>query len=510
MDDVKTLAPTGDLNRVATASGGLELAGAPEGFDAMVMADLVRARGGVSVFVARDYGRANAFEDALKFFAPDLPVLRFPAWDCLPYDRVSPTPGLAAQRMAALAQLSRRAASDPEPLLVLTTAPALVQRVPPRDATKRAAYQTKVGRDVDVAELERYFAVNGYQRASTVSERGEFAIRGGVIDVFPPGAEEPVRLDLFGDTLESIRAFDPESQRSTRQLTDIDLLPVSEALLDPDSISRFRAGYLKTFGAAGDDPLYAAVSEGVRRQGVEHWLPLLYERLDTLFDYLPVRALIALDHLATEARDERLSTVQDAFEARQEAAKGRNAASYRALPPEALYLTAEEWDERVTAHAWRRFSPFQREGETVVDLGARLGKAFAAERAQDSVNLFEAVAAHAQSLVRRLLRPTVGHAGRARVEGSSFRQKLARRPELRGQGRQGEAAAAGGAAGRCGLRHRQRRGHFRDRHPGRPSGAAAKATAGPELPGGGQLADAGRPGGARGPRHRPLRGPEDA
>src|SRR5690606_9247495 len=134
------------------------------------------------------------------------------------------------------------------------------------------------GQDVDIKDLEAYFAVNGYVRASTVSEKGEFAIRGGVIDVFPPGAEEPVRLDLFGDTLESIRGFDPETQRSTRQLKAVALLPVSEALLDKDTIARFRKGYVEAFGSPGDDALYAAVSEGSRRAGLEHWLPLLYPK----------------------------------------------------------------------------------------------------------------------------------------------------------------------------------------------------------------------------------------
>src|SRR5690606_33690121 len=120
-----------------------------------------------------------------------------------------------------------------------TSVPALIQRVPPIKAVQRASYSARAGNSVEIADLEAYFAVNGYQRASTVSEQGEFAIRGGVIDVFPPGADEPVRLDLFGDTLESIRAFDPESQRSTKQLKEISLLPVSEALLDADAISRF-------------------------------------------------------------------------------------------------------------------------------------------------------------------------------------------------------------------------------------------------------------------------------
>ena len=250
-----------------------------------------------------------------------------------------------------------------------------------------------------MAHLERYFAVNGYSRASTVSERGEFAIRGGVIDVFPPGAEEPVRLDLFGDTLESIRAFDPETQRSTRQLQSVELLPVSEALVDAEAISRFRAGYLAAFGAAGDDPLYATVSEGGRRAGMEHWLPLFYDRMETVFDYVGEGALIAVDHLAGDARDERLAMVEDAYSARVEAAQGKQGVAYRPLPPDRLYLTAEEWDARLDAVPNRRFSPFQREeGPGVVDLGARAGRSFAPERAQDSVNLFEAVADHARAL----------------------------------------------------------------------------------------------------------------
>src|SRR5213076_1645627 len=120
-------------------------------------------------------------------------------------------------------------------------------------------------------------------------------------DVFPPTAEEPVRLDLFGETLESIRAFDPEIQRSTKQLSSIVLLPVSEALLDKDAISRCRTGYLETFGAPGGDPLYETVSEGGRRAGMEHYLPLFYGELATLFDYLPKGALVALDHLARDA-----------------------------------------------------------------------------------------------------------------------------------------------------------------------------------------------------------------
>ena len=386
--------PRAVMRRVADDPGRLDLVGAPEGFDALVTADIVKARKGLTVFVARDAGRLSAFADAFAFFAQGVEVLTFPAWDCLPYDRIGPSAGVAAQRMTTLARLA--AGLDAKPRLLLTTVPALVQRTPPRAAVQGASYSARTGNAVDMAEVEAYFAVNGYSRASTVSEKGEFAIRGGVIDVFPPGAEEPVRLDLFGDILESIRAFDPETQRSTRQLSEISLLPVSEALVDKAAISRFRTGYLEAFGAPGDDPLYAAISEGGRRAGMEHYLPLFYPELATLFDYLPADSAIVLDHLARDARDERLAMVTDAYEAR---ASAERRVHYHPLEPTRLYLDAAEWDEQLHTRPTRRFSAFnEAEGEAVIDMGARAGRNFSAERKLDSVNLFEATVDHAKKL----------------------------------------------------------------------------------------------------------------
>ncbi|MBX9707099.1 MAG: transcription-repair coupling factor [Caulobacteraceae bacterium] len=371
------------------------LGGAPEGMDALVVAERLKASGGVAVFVARDGARATAFRQAFGFFAKDTEVLEFPAWDCLPYDRLSPTASVSAERMAALTMLARREPDTREPLLVVTTVAAAMQRTPPREVTTAAGFDAVVGRDLDLQALETYFAINGYVRASTVSDRGEFAVRGGVVDVFPPGFPEPVRLDMFGSELESIRTFDPETQRSTGQLREVSLSPVSEALLDKDSISRFRSGYLNLFGAPGEDPMYAAVSEGSRRQGFEHWLPLLYDRLETLFDYLPDRASIFVDHQADAARADRWNLTRDAYEARQEASKAKGGGANRALPPERLYLPEAEWNGALAGRSVRRFSPFDGGAE---DAGGRLGRTFAAERAQDSVNLFEAVAAHAAKL----------------------------------------------------------------------------------------------------------------
>ncbi|THD75098.1 MAG: transcription-repair coupling factor, partial [Phenylobacterium sp.] len=394
-DDASRPITAAGLRRVAEDPGRLDLIGAPEGFDALVMADIVRARKGLTVFVARDGARLSAFADAFCFFAPNVEILQFPSWDCLPYDRTGPSAGVAARRMTALSRLSQ-GLDQKTPRLLITAVPALIQRVPPRSAVQRASYSARTGNVVEIADLEHYFAVNGYVRASTVSEQGEFAIRGGVIDVFPPAAEEPVRLDLFGDTLESIRAFDPETQRSTKQLKEVNLLPVSEALLDKEAISRFRTGYLEAFGAAGDDPLYATVSEGGRRAGMEHWLPLFYPRMETLFDYLPEGSLVALDHLAREARDERLAMLRDAYDARAQTDRKTH---YHPLEPTRLYLDEDEWTAELKTRASRRFTPFQEaEGDTVVDMGARAGRNFAPERQRDSVNLFEATAHHAEAL----------------------------------------------------------------------------------------------------------------
>ncbi|WP_409020913.1 transcription-repair coupling factor [Brevundimonas vesicularis] len=374
----------------------VELGGAPEGLDALVVAERLKAQGGLGLMVARDYQRAGNFRRALAFFAKDIEVLDFPAWDCLPYDRLSPTASVAAQRMAALTHLAQRDPADRRPLLVITTIAAASQRIPPRLAVTKAAFEARIGQDLDISALESYVTANGYIRASTVAERGEYAIRGGVIDVFPPGFDEPVRLDLFGTELESIRAFDPETQRSTRQLKTVSLLPVSEILLDSDAISRFRTGYLNLFGAPGDEPMYAAVSAGARRQGLEHWLPLFYERLDSLFDYLPYDAPVFLDSQVEQARAERWSLTSDAYEARREAAMGKGGAAYRAPAPRSLYLDEADWNSALAGRAVRRLSPLS--SGTGEDAGGRLGHNFMAERSQDSVNLFAAVARHAERL----------------------------------------------------------------------------------------------------------------
>ena len=271
----------------------LTLSGIADGAEGLVIADLARAIAAGSkppaismAVICRDGPRMAMLARALDFFAPDIEVLQFPAWDCLPYDRVSPHGGVVAQRMTTLAQLARVKGRD-KPAMLLTTVNAILQRVPAREVVARQSLAAAPGNVLPMSCITQWLELNGYNRASTVREPGEYAVRGGIIDLFPPGLGEPVRLDFFGDTLESIRSFDPETQRTTGDMRALDLVPMAEFQLTSDTIRRFRTGYVAAFGAAApDDLLYEAVSEGRRHAGMEHWLPLFHEQMETLFDYL--------------------------------------------------------------------------------------------------------------------------------------------------------------------------------------------------------------------------------
>ncbi len=395
-----------DLTRIAAAPGRLTLGEAPEGFDALVLADLARARAegdatGV-IHIARDDARLASTEEALGFFAPDVEILSFPAWDCLPYDRVSPAPEISSRRMAALSRLANRKA-DGKPFILLTTVNAALQRVPEPDMVRRSAWSAHVGNRIDLEALTAYLAANGYDRTGTVRERGEFAVRGGIVDIFPPGFDAPIRLDMFGDTLDSVRSFDPESQRTTATLRGLDLVPANEIHLDAEVIRHFRATYVATFGPATDrDPLYEAVSEGRKHQGMEHWLPLFHDKIVTIFDYLP-DALVALDGLAEESKAGRLELIRDYYEARVAAreVKAIEASIYKPLKPEALYLTEDDWqavlDGQRAVRAFTAFSAPDSE-RNVVNLGGKQGRSFAPERAQDGVNIFEVLGGHIAGL----------------------------------------------------------------------------------------------------------------
>ncbi|MEM9600842.1 MAG: DEAD/DEAH box helicase, partial [Pseudomonadota bacterium] len=395
------------LSRYTGSDLRLTAAGLPEGADALVVTRAAVKTSGRILFVARDDARAASFTSACRFYQPDVPVLNLPAWDALPYDRVSPSRVLASKRAGALYSLL--AVKADRPLIIVTTVSALLQRVPPRNIIKAAGFRSKVGDNVRRKALELYLSRNGYIRASTVVEPGDYAVRGGLIDIYPPTRKAPLRLDFFGDELESIREFDIESQRTTQPLKSLTLAPVSEVFIEEETISQFRKAYIAAFGGGvSRDPVYASVIDGIRPQGIEHYLPLFYDHTESVLDYVGPKTIVAFDGLANEAMAEREALIEDFYTSRKEHQDARDTGSgdpakmaglYRPLPPDALYIPPAELSELTAPLRVRDHTAFDApdEGEKV-DFGARIGRSFLAERQTEGVNVFDSVARHVQHL----------------------------------------------------------------------------------------------------------------
>ncbi len=414
MNDISTKPPA-ELTST-TANAHTLVTGAPEGYDALLLGGLARDYAAMNpaqpiLYIARDDRRLAAMNRALKFFAPEVKRIAFPAWDCVPYDRVSPNPDILAQRVTALARMIGLAKKK-DPLVVLTTINAVLQRLPPPDYIRGSVLRLKAGGLYAMDDIVRYLTAQGFARASTVMERGDFAVRGGIIDFFPPAQARPVRLDFFGDELESIRSFDPATQRTVGQLSKLMLLPAGEVPHGPETTARFRRKYVELFGAVtGSDPLYEAISAGRIYQGMEHWLPLFHERLVTLFDYLP-HAVVSFDTLAEEARARRFEQIKDHYEARLSAGESAafGAPPYHPVPPEQLFLTAQEWEQHLQDRRLFSFTPYNAPDHgsdnpskntsatagsiNTFHAGGRGGRNFSSERNQEGGNVFAAVAEH--------------------------------------------------------------------------------------------------------------------
>ena len=391
---------TEPLQRVLQADRPLTLSGVPTGFLPWLAADLARAahgtgHGGRAVVIAADEAAMRALADTVPLFAPEVQVVTFPGWDCLPYDRASPALRVMAERLSALNALqSKREA----PQLLVATASAASQRVLTpfriRQLTRRVAQGDRIDRDALIGQLNAL----GYERTDTVADHGEYAVRGSLIDLFPAGEDLALRLDFFGDEIDSIRRFDPADQRSTDKAGAFLLIPASEALIDADGIERFRSRYRETFGAtATQDPLYQALSGGRRLAGMEHWLPLIEERLATLFDHLGEKDIVIRDSGTDKALEARREAIEDYHQNRVRA-MAAEPGSYRPLEPRALYLSQEEWDAVTADRPIHLASPFHEpESARSIDFGVEPARDFAPERARQA-NVYGSVAEHVAAL----------------------------------------------------------------------------------------------------------------
>lgn len=378
-----------DLSRILAADEPLVLSSLVRGAQPLVLADLARTKQGRAVFIAPDDAAMRAVSDAARFFAPELEILEFPAWDALPYDRASPALAISAQRLATLYRLQNGQGQQ----LLVTTANAVLQRVLTpfriRETVREFAPGMEIGRDALAALLRRL----GYTRVDSVVDAGDFAIRGSIVDIFPSGLEKGLRLDFFGDELETLRLFDPVTQLSEGKVEHHLLLPASEALLDDGSIKRFRTRYREHFGAvATQDPLYEAVSGGRRLAGMEHFLPLFEERLATLFEHLSDADVLLIDDAALQVAQDRFRDIADFRESRLSATA--SGAGYRPLETDELYLSQDEFDRLSHEHPVHRTVVFQQpDADRVVDLGFASARNFSGERAQGT-NVYEAAAWH--------------------------------------------------------------------------------------------------------------------
>lgn len=301
-------------------------------------------------YIARDDLRMDQMQQYLRFVLPKANVHLFPAWDCLPYDRISPNSEITSQRIATLSNLVLDQSSFLAPTILISTVNAVLQRLPARELWQQHVLSLEVGKDYRMEEITKFLVENAYIRTGNVTDNGEFAVRGSILDLFPSGYGHGYRLDFFGDTLDSIRTFDPLSQISQDQQESLTLLPAKEVIINQETIRHFRHHYRVLFGAPSlHDNLYESISQERRYAGMEHWLSLFYPKLETIFDYIPADSLIMLDHLVEESVNERLALIEDYYQARIEAKSLRNMGEtiYNPTPPEHLYVSHEEYQQQL-------------------------------------------------------------------------------------------------------------------------------------------------------------------
>ncbi|MDF3033264.1 MAG: mfd [Alphaproteobacteria bacterium] len=331
-------------------------AGVPDGSEALVFRSLFPQQ--VTLYVCATEAKAQRLIEQLAIVVPEVSPLHFPAWDCLPYDRVSPGLDVMTARIDVLTKLVE--VSPDQPCCVVASVAALLQRLPPKSALEGQSLCIQVGQSLSRDHLLAFLARMGYVRSETVRESGEYAVRGGIIDFFPTGVSDPVRIDFFGDEVDHLRTFDAMAQTTLSSLDTVVLKPVSELTLTPEGISHFRTRYRELFGAAASDPLYESISAGRKYGGMEHWLPLFFPKCETLLDYMPEGTRVYIEEGAEGAVSARLETIADYYQARTTPVPGNQGkTTYRPVPPELLYWTAEDWAAFLQTTSWVKVTPFQ-------------------------------------------------------------------------------------------------------------------------------------------------------
>ncbi len=301
----------------------------------LALAATARRHAGPLLVVTEDTLSAQRLEYELRFYAgddPALPVLSFPDWETLPYDNFSPHQDIVSQRLEALYRLP-----DLQRGVLIVPLTTLMLRLVPQHYLAAHSLLLEVEERLDLTALRQRLESSGYRYVSQVMEHGEFAVRGGLVDLFPMGAAQPYRVDLLDDQVDTIRTFDTETQRSIATVEQIRLLPAREFPLNDDGIARFRQAWRALFeGDPQRSPLYRDVSKGLAPPGIEYYVPLFFERMSSLFDYLPPATLVMLSDGAAAAAEHFWREIEQRYE------QGRHDIERPLLPPGQLYLNTQE------------------------------------------------------------------------------------------------------------------------------------------------------------------------
>ena len=275
--------------------------------EALALLEFAESNQGFALYIARDIKHYDEIIKSLAFFNKSIEILSFASWEVLAFDHFSPHPDIVSSRLSALAKLSSL-----ESGIIVTTIEALSQRICPKGYIDKYSLSLKNNQYLEVDSFTANLIKIGYRRVTTVMEQGEFSLKGALIDMYPMGAKNPFRIDLFDNEIESIRSFDPSSQRSIEIIKEIQLLPAREFASDKDSIDIFKKNYLSEFGNT-DGFIYTEVSEGRYPGGIEFYLPLFFETTDTLFDFIPDNSVIAYQKGLDESIEQQSEELLERF-----------------------------------------------------------------------------------------------------------------------------------------------------------------------------------------------------
>jgi transcription-repair coupling factor (superfamily II helicase) len=316
----------------------------------LFLSEQIAAHRGLSVVVCCDMAEAEQLEQEIRFFSEPAPrIYRFPDLETLPYDQFSPHQDIISERIRCLASIST--AGDGVLILPVST---LMQRIAPLQFIQQRSLNLQTGDRIAMGDLRENLSHYGYRAVGQVEEHGEFSVRGSILDLFPMGSSRPFRIDFFDDEVESIRSFDAETQRSIKKLDAIRLLPALEYPLDEGGIKRFRLKFRERFAIDPNTcPVYVDISEGIASPGVEYYLPLFFDQLANLFDYLPADCRLLIDDAATTHAGSFIAQVEQRYESR------RYNLEWPLLPPLELFLTREELERRLQDHRCLYFSAFK-------------------------------------------------------------------------------------------------------------------------------------------------------